>query len=73
MASTWIDRAIFRQDGDRDAGGQGGADTNGRFGGNSQAAFQRSRLRGEKGRVERWRGGLGFGIFCVGVSPSVSQ
>ena len=23
----------------------------------------------EKGRVERWRGGVGFGIFCVGVSP----
>ncbi len=25
------------------------------------------------GRVERWRGGLGVGIFCFGVSPSVSQ
>ena len=24
-------------------------------------------------RVERWRGGVGFGIFWVGVSPSVSQ
>ncbi len=27
----------------------------------------------EKGRVERWRGGLGFDIFRFGVSPSVSQ
>ncbi|MGC2543258.1 MAG: Ig-like domain-containing protein, partial [Candidatus Sulfotelmatobacter sp.] len=25
------------------------------------------------GRVERWRGGVGFGIFWVGVSPSVSH
>jgi hypothetical protein len=24
-------------------------------------------------RVERWRGGVGFGIFCVGVSPYVPQ
>jgi YD repeat-containing protein len=29
--------------------------------------------RPEKGRVERWRGGVGFGIFWVRVSPSVSQ
>jgi hypothetical protein len=29
--------------------------------------------RGIPGRVERWRGGVGFGIFWVGVSPSVSQ
>ena len=27
----------------------------------------------EKGRVERWRGGVGFGIVWVGVSPSVSH
>jgi IS1 family transposase len=26
-----------------------------------------------KSRVERWRGGVGFDIFCFGVSPSVSQ
>ncbi|MGA2621773.1 MAG: hypothetical protein ABSF26_29580 [Thermoguttaceae bacterium] len=25
------------------------------------------------GRVERWRGGVGFGIFWVRVSPFVSQ
>jgi hypothetical protein len=24
-------------------------------------------------RVERWRGGVGFDIFCFGVSPSVSH
>jgi hypothetical protein len=23
-----------------------------------------------KGRVERWRGGVGFDIFCFGVSPA---
>jgi len=27
----------------------------------------------ENGRVERWRGGEGFDILWVGVSPSVSQ
>ena len=32
-----------------------------------------SPLRRRKGRVERWRGGVGFDIFWVGVSPSVSQ
>ena len=25
--------------------------------------------RYDAGRVERWRGGVGFGIFCFGVSP----
>jgi hypothetical protein len=29
--------------------------------------------RRDRSRVERWRGGVGFGIFWVGVSPSVSQ
>jgi hypothetical protein len=28
---------------------------------------------GKSGRVERWRGGLDFGILCVRVSPFVSQ
>jgi hypothetical protein len=32
-----------------------------------------SQTNGIPGRVERWRGGLGFDIFRVGVSPSVSQ
>jgi hypothetical protein len=26
-----------------------------------------------RGRVEKWRGGVGFDILWVGVSPSVSQ
>jgi hypothetical protein len=28
---------------------------------------------GIPGRAESWRGGVGFGIFWVGVSPSVSH
>ena len=33
----------------------------------------RDDIKGPRSRVERWRGGVGFGIFWVGVSPSVSH